>query len=610
MLHKKVLICLSLLAFLLYHPNAANGPDSAVYLAVAHGIIDTGSLNILPETVPDGNSLQITKTTHAPIHQNIGGVLFILPAAALARASLHLAGLVPGLPASVNSLACHEAVWCGFTAYLLALLTLWLLYQVGRTFHGTTAVAAASVALLFGGPLLVYVAVFPCQTNLPAAFLASLLLYVVHFADRSLTRTWLLMGVVWGLGTFIRNEFAVWGVLLLYAVAEQRKIVPSRRWLRSLAVLAFGALLFLLPGLLVRSILFGSQGSTYGPQLDVAMLLKSPLMLIGPRNGLFVFWPILALALAGYCSGWRRNPPLYHLLFIVMVLGTVICGSTVFWSGDYGDSFGQRRFLFLYPVFFLFLARLLDTTKKYVTAVSALCLTCIFWAVLMFAAYGTRWSLPDGRTGYLMANELSRVVALVRTHLGEFAVKAAMLLFLPKHSYAVLLLPVCLVLVLGLTYLVIRFSRQRLLDGALVVIGITFLVTTLFLTGAEGRGRRVFERFARENPQMAFLPRNYEMNYEMIGSMADRLAFFLELGDRKGAIRFVENGRRFLQREAPDQAARFERITNALQLRHDLGWYRLMPEQKLEELERWYGQAELNMRHNEPPPDLRGRYLY
>ena len=609
MTHKKFLICLCLLAFLLYHPNAANGPDSAVYLAVAHSILDTGSLNILPGTVPDGNSLQITKSMHAPIHQNIGGVLFILPAAAVAQASRYLAGLVPGLPAAVNTLACHEAVWCGFTAYLLALFTLWLLYQVGRSLHSAVAVNVASAALLLGGPLLVYVAVFPCQTNLPAAFLAALLVYLFHFADRSLKRNWLLMGAVWGLGTFIRNEFAVWGVLLLYAVLERGGTEEWRSRLRSLFLLGCGGLLFILPSLLVRWVLFGSHGSTYGPQLDFAILMKSWRMLFGPRNGLFVFWPILGLALAGYLSGWRRNPPLYHILFIVLLLGSVICGSTVFWSGDFGDSFGQRRFLFLYPVFSLFLARFIDG-KKRLTQISVLCFACISWAALMFAAYGVRWSLPDGRTGYLMANDLAHVLTLVKAHLGEFAAKGAALLFLPKHVYALLLLPVCLVLLLGLAQIVLRFPRQRLIDGVLIAVVATSVLTLVFLAGAESRGRHVFETVARERPQLAFLTRNYEVNYEMIGSMADRLAFFLELGDSEGASRFVENGLRFLQAEAPDQVARFERIRSALQLRRSLGLYRLMPEQNLEELERWYGQALANMQHREPPPDPGGRYLY
>lgn len=608
MTHNKLLLCLCLLAFLLYHPNAANGPDSSVYLAVAHSILNTGSLNILPETVPDGNVLQVTKTMHAPIHQNIGGVLFILPAAALAQASRYLAGLVPGLPAVINTLAYHEAVWCGFTAYLLALSTLWLLYQVGRSFHSAVAVNVASAALLFGGPLLVYVAVFPCQTNLPAAFLAALLVYLFRFADRGLKRSWLLMGAVWGLGTFIRNEFAVWGVLLLYAVLEQRG--PGRSRLRSLFLLGCGGLLFILPGLLARWVLFGSHGSTYGPQLDIAILMKSPLMLFGPRNGLFVFWPILGLALAGYLSGWRRNPPLYHILFTVLLLGTVICGSTVFWSGDFGDSFGQRRFLFLYPVFSLFLARFVDEKKRYLALIALFCFACISWAALMFAAYGVRWSLPDGRTGYLMANDLAHVLTLVKAHLVEFAAKGATLLFLPKHIYALLLLPICLVLLLGLAQIVLRFTRQRLLDGVFIAIVVTSVVTFAFLAGAESRGRHVFEKVARERPQLAFLTRNYEMNYEMIGSMADRLAFFLELGDSEGASRFVENGLRFLQVEAPDQVARFERIRSALQLRRSLGLYRLMPEQKLEELERWYGQASAHMQRREPPPDPGGRYLY
>lgn len=607
---KRNILILCLLAFVLYHPNSANGPDSTVYLSVARSIITTGSLNVLFQNPPDGTPVQVTKTLHAPIHQNIGGVLFILPAAALAEASRNLSLRIPHMPASLYGLSSHEAIWWGFMAYLLALMTVYLLYEVTRRDYDTSAAVTASVAMLYGGPLLIYVAVFPCQTNLPAAFLASLLLYVFHFADRSLKRSWLLMGAIWSLGTFIRHEFAVWGILLLHALFEERQQIPGRRWLVVLALLVCGSMLFILPVLQVREVLFGSQGSSYGPQLDIAIFLKSPLMLFGPRNSLFVFWPVMALALGGYLVAWRKNPMVNHILCIILILGTLLCGSTLFWSGDYGDSFGQRRFMFLYPCFVLFLARLVDVTKKYFVAVAGVCAVCTCWALLMFAAYGVRWNLPDGSTGYLMPNDHIRIVELVKNHAAEFSAKAGVLIFLPKHSYAVLLLPACFLLLLGLLYLVRSFTRQQLLDGTLCLIATTALITILFLVQAEARGRLVFERFTRDNPHLVTVTRNYEMNYEMIGSMADRLSFFLELGDREGATGFGEQGRRFLLAEAPDQVARFERIQKALELRHSLGWYRLMPEQNLDDLEQWYEAALVSIRNNQAPGDLRALYRY
>lgn len=601
---------LSLLAFLLYHPNSARGPDSDVYLGVAHSILTTGSLNILPESRPYNNTLQITKTGHAPIHQNIGGVVFILPAAALAHASRYVAGLIPGLPPAFSSITYHDAIWCGCMAYLLALLSIFLLYRVALVYHRESAVLGALVAIMYGGPLLVYVAVYPCQTNLPSFFMAALLLYMFHFADRGLFRSWLLLGSVWSLGTFVRIEFSIWGLLLLYALVQEWPKLPWRAMLQRTALLACGCLLFTLPVLQIRQVLFGSQGSTYAPQLDVTILLKSYLMLFGPRNGLFVFWPILAVALLGYLIRLRRNPSPYHVLMLILLLGTLVCGTTPFWSGDLGDSFGQRRFLFLLPCFSLFLARLFDEMRKRFMLLGVVAFSCAGWALLMFAAYGGRWNLPEGGIGFLMPNHHARILQLVLERFPELASRALSLALFPKHVYALLLLPLWLSGALLVACISRRFSHRQLLGGCLIALLCGALLTTTFLAGAKGRGERVFESFAARNPRVGFVQRNYEVSYEIIGSLADRMAFFTEMGDMESVRDSREKGMRFLRVEAPDQVERFERICQALQLRQELGWYRLMPEQSLEAMEQWYDMALANSRQNLAPPDERGAFRY
>jgi hypothetical protein len=606
----RILIAVCLLAFFLYHPNSANGPDSNVYLAVAHSIITTGSLNILAETAPIDNRVQVTRTGHAPIHQNVGGVLFILPVAALARITQAVAGFIPGVPPALRALSYHEALWCGWLAYLLALLSLLCLYKVARVYHGKWAVIAALLATTYGGPLLMYVTMFPCQTNLPSFFLASLLLWVFHFADKAQLRSWFLLGAICGLGVFVRPEMVVWGVLLLYAIVQEKRQLSWGALLSRFVSMAGGGVLFFLPLLLLRHVLFGVQGSAYGMQFDPAILKISYLMLWGPRNGLFSFWPILFVAIGGYLVGARDNPPCFHALMAILLLGTLICGANLFWGGGLGQPFHQRRFMFLLPCFVLYLARLFDRLHRQRILLVVVSIGCICWTLLLYSAYGKLWEFPDGVRGFLMPNEFSRIWHLLLEHYPLFLRQAMSLVFLPKHLYAVVLTPLVAVLVVLASSAYSRVSRQLMVSCGIVGLIAIASIATVFLIGAEQRGRSVFAEYSRENPHLVFVTRNYEVDVEILGSMVDCVAFFLEHGEPQAADHFRDKTLRFLQQEAPDRIDDFVKILQALRLRQELGWHRLQPEQNLPGLLQWYRDAENNHLQGLPPPDLQERYLY
>lgn len=153
---KILIIACLFVSFLLYHTNTGYGPDAFVYRAVAKTIVETGSLNILPEMLTGPGVIQITNTNHAPIHQNVGGVLFILPATVLSRLSALACALLPGLPPQFYDRNYQEQLWLGGLAYTLALLSCLLMYRVACLYHRRPAVAAAVIACFYGGPLLIY----------------------------------------------------------------------------------------------------------------------------------------------------------------------------------------------------------------------------------------------------------------------------------------------------------------------------------------------------------------------------------------------------------------------------------------------------------------------
>jgi len=609
---RKIIVCiLCLLPFALYHNNTGRGPDSNIYLDVAHGIVTGGHLNTLPSRLNTDSIWQITKNKHAPIHQNIGGVLFFLPATAFSFVSMQVTELIPNLPEELYNISYHEKLWVGCTSYVLALFFCLLTYKVARCYFPLQATLTAMFFCLYGGPLFIYTAVFPCQLNLPAAFLSALLLYLYHFCDRKKKMSWLLMGAVWGLGVFVRAEFVVWGLLLLYALIDSRPLNDDgwRVLLGRVAMTACGGLLFVIPGMMLRQVIFGTQGSTYGIQFDFEFLKQSYLMLVGTRNGLFTFWPIMFIALLGYFIKFRRNLPIYHLLFAILVLECLICGSTNFWSGEFGNSFGQRRFLVVLPCFILFLTRLFDLCRNYFSWLASACTACVLWALAMYGVYGEPWSFADGTMGFLMPYDYSFLFSALSVCAAKLPGIVLSLILLPKHTDMVWLFPLFAIASTGAYFLAKPLIKHKLTVCLVALVCLSFMVT-VFLSGARQRGENAFESIVRANPDAKFITRNYEINDEIVGSMVDSVAFFLELHKKDTADYFRHKTMEFLAVEAPDQADNFKQMTDGLTLRQSLGWYRLVPEQSHTSLQNWYRMAMLYEQRGQAPPDISGQYRY
>ncbi|MDD2367017.1 MAG: hypothetical protein PHN84_12715 [Desulfuromonadaceae bacterium] len=597
-----------LLPFLFYHNNRLDGPDSPIYMAVSHSIVSNGSLNTLPKTLSGEIPWQITKTKHTPIHQNIGGVIFIIPATLSAVLTQSAAQLIPSLPERLYDFSYHEGIWLGCITYLLMLLSCVMIYQVACVYHSSSAVLVALLSCLYGGPLLVYGVVYPCQTNLPTAFLSSLLLYVYHFVDLKKYASWLLLGAVWGIGVFVRIEFAIWGIFLLYAVMKEPTASVGCK--TRIFAIGLGGLSYIVALLMIKYILFGELGNTYSFQFDVRFLSNIHLMFFGGRNGLFIFWPILIFSIPGYLVKATRNPQLYHVLFLILFLEAILFGSTVFWSGEFGNSFGQRRFLIVFPCFVFFLARFIEIYRRYVKYIMAICLGCVIWANLAYAAYGLMWHFPDNVVGFLMPDNVEGILRTFIKHYPLFFSELFDLLLEPKHIDVWWLFPIISVFALGVLYAVRNFERQQITRFSTACIMIVGVVITIFLTGAAQRGLSSYQVIAAENKQAKFITRNQEIDYEIIASSIEVIAFFLELHDRPNAQYFKDKTYAFLLKEAPDQIQRFTQLYEALLLRNSMGWERLVLEQDPDILLEWYRLARIELHNNRTPSDIRSQFLY
>lgn len=583
MKYRRLLWLLWLLPLILYYADRSDGPDHGVYRTVAGKILHGGHLNILA-AFPGGHPREVSPTRHHPVFQSIGGSVFFIPPQVLAPLSRRLTSVLPGWPDRLQSRPVHRGIWERFIAWLLGMGTCLLVYRVARVYYSARSSFLAVALTALGGPLLTFVARWPCQTNLPTAFLAALLLYVYHFADRRRGLAWLLLGGVWGFGMLIRNEFAVWGLLPAYGIIREiRSREPGRRILLHCLLVSLSAGVFLAVIALIQAILYGSWGNTYGILADPRLLTEMPRMLFGPRNGLFPFWPVFLLALIGYLVRFRANPGINHLLFGVLAAAVAVCTSFPFWLAQGG----QRPLLMVVPCFMLFLARLLDFRRKLFWIWTILGIGCVFWAVLLFIIYGSGWELADGSIGYLKANTLPEMLVFVTGRAGEFFPQVLKFIFLPK-SGAIwpllwLLIPAFL-LIAGLGKII---PAGKALPLLLAALGIFAAGTLIFLAGAGKRGRKYYQAVAPAQPEGWLLPDSRYHIGEYFFASLDYVAYFLEFDRPQAAKYFEDRAVDFLEQAAPGLTGEFRQTCEAFRVRHSLGWNRVFPAGPTEDPRLW-----------------------
>ncbi len=589
---KHLLLLLWFIPLILYHSDRGEGPDCIIYKRIARSVWEERHLNILSETEDAGEPLQLTRTHHAPIHQVIGGSVFLLPAIALTESSFYRSTILPLLSGRFSSQPHQESLWIGFIAWLLGFWTCLLTYRVARVYFSARSSAVAVALCALGGPLLVYVAELPCQCNLPGAFLAALIIYIYHFSDRRSSLSWLLLGSVWGFGTFVRNEFFFWGILPVYGLL--REIFEKEGW-RNIAIhticLAGSALLMAAPNFIIRLILYGNLRSAYYILFDLNFITELPYMLFGPRNGLFSFWPILLMALFGYAVGFKKNPGVFHSIFIIVLIEIGLFGLKLFWAGELGRSFGQRNILIVLPCFMLFLARLFEEKNKFFKLLVLLGVGCVLWSGLLFAFYGNAWVLEDGSTGFFMANNIPDMLSSLRQYGGPTLPEMVSFFLLPKHDKIWWILPAFATVLMTIILLQKTLPRSFFFHSLLVGFLLFIIAALIFLKDAGRRGERFFQAFQDRNPDTEFVyNRTQEIDGEVVGCMLDCVAYFLEREKVEKAVYFRDKTAAFLQREAPDQVRNFNEMCEALLIRKEMGWRRLIPEQDHSAVLRWYRQ--------------------
>jgi len=239
-----------------------------------------------------------------------------------------------------------------YASALYAFLGLLLVHDGLRRFAGFGEPAASYTvaALWLGTPVVYYMTIAPAFSHAVSLGVVSLMVWLwlrARSQPAASAGQWALVGAVGGVAGLVREQDILYLVipaldLLLRALRERRPLAPATR----LASMGAAACLAFVPQLLTYHALNGA----FRPTRLVArkMLWWSPhffQVLLDPGHGLFIWSPLLLVALVGLVVlVVRRRPATVPLLLLAGFFAQVWINGCVD-SWHQAGAFGSRRFI-------------------------------------------------------------------------------------------------------------------------------------------------------------------------------------------------------------------------------------------------------------------------
>jgi hypothetical protein len=269
---------------------------------------------------------------------------------------------VLGVP--VDGYAWSFQLMSGFAAIACLSLGLWFLGRLLLAMaFGRFATLATLPFIFFGTNLLHYTLYAPAMSHVYSFFTISAFLFFIHKAfSEQHGRSLLFAALAIGLTVLIRpiNGLVMFGIPVLTsgvfgtvngieAFLSEKKALLSAIAIGLLVVMIQPFIYFLQTG---SPIVWSYQEEGFNFSSPELMNV-----LFSYRKGLFVYCPILFLAVLGMVSGAVRETARYAwLMFFLFAVSWVIAS---WWMWFYGGSYGHRAFIEYYPFFAIGLARLL-----------------------------------------------------------------------------------------------------------------------------------------------------------------------------------------------------------------------------------------------------------
>ncbi|MDX2226571.1 MAG: tetratricopeptide repeat protein [Verrucomicrobiae bacterium] len=343
------------LMYMTWLPRAISG-DSVFHFIYLRSAVFDGDLDFTNEfrhfqTDPASSPFYNNPTGKPGNIWAIGPALFWMPAY-LVAAGLESLGQPSG-PAGYST-ALQMSVYLADS--FLGLLGIVLTFQFLRGFFSYQNSLLAALSILLCSSATYY---FWCSAPVAhnASLFASALLFFLITRKTSLFWT----GMVAGLLVCTRWQAALWIPLLVLFLLWEGKV----RTLRNLIVLGAGMLLGVSPQLVAFKLIYGAFLFNPGISQPFGFVWENVwLILFSTNHGLFLWHPLLILAIPGWTKAWGPFQRWILLLGILFVVQVVINATRVDPNASW--SFGHRRFDMLLPAFAFGIAAFIQYSKPWV----------------------------------------------------------------------------------------------------------------------------------------------------------------------------------------------------------------------------------------------------
>ena len=333
---------------------------------------------------------QDTPTGHVRNFMPVGPAILWAPAFLIVAAATWLGHLV-GWQYPLDGYGRLFQATAGLTGVAAAAVGVWLAFLSASELFSRRAASWAAIVLWLSSSAVYYSVISPTYSHAASLLATSLFWYVfVRGRDSTTIGRYASLGALSGLAALMRWQDAiVLAVPALDVLARLGRRLNARQVAgRGLVCLA-AALVAFSPQMFVWQTLYGTPLSI--PQGEDFMRWGTPALravLFSYWHGLFLWTPVVAVAVVGLVYLWRRDRLVFGAALTFFVLSWYVNAAAADWWA--GEAFGSRRFVSCFAVFVLGLAAVIDRwapSPRLLAAVSTAVVAHTFLLLVQYQAF-------------------------------------------------------------------------------------------------------------------------------------------------------------------------------------------------------------------------------